>query len=44
MGNVNEKQGRKVIKEVVDKYSQKLLTSGYSMTQTRRIILAGIRG
>ena len=44
LGNVDEMQGKKVIKDVVDKYSQKLLTSGYNMTQTRKIILAGIRG
>ena len=44
LGNTDERQSREVIGGVVDKYSQKLLTSGYSLSQTRRVIISGIRG
>ena len=44
LGNTDERQSVKVIGEVVDRYSQKLLTSGYSLQQTRRVITSGIRG
>ena len=44
LGNVDDQQNKEMIKTVVDSYSQKLLTSGYSRVQTRRIILNGIRG
>ena len=43
LGNVDDQQNKEMIKTVVDSYSQKLLTSGYSRVQTRRIILNGIR-
>ena len=36
--------GGAVKRRVVDQFSQKLLTSGYSITQSRRLILNGIRG
>ena len=44
LGNTDERQDRKTVGGVVDKFCQKLLTSGYSSTQTRRITLCGIRG
>ena len=44
LGNTDERQERKVVGEVVDKFCQKLLTSGYTEQQTRRVTLCGIRG
>ena len=44
LGNTDVRQPRKVVAEVVDMFGKKLLTSGYSMDQTRRIVLSGIRG
>ena len=44
LGNSDDRQGGAVKRRVVDQFSQKLLTSGYSITQSRRIILNGIRG
>ena len=38
------KQGKSVTKEVVDRFTQKLITSGYSTIQTRRITMNGIKG
>ena len=33
-----------VRRDVIDEYAVKILTSGYSVEQTRRIILSGLRG
>ena len=44
LGNNDVRQERKVVERVVDKFSKKLLTSGYSETQSRRIVINGIRG
>ena len=44
LGNTDERQDSIVVGGVVDKFCQKLLTSGYSPTQTRKITLCGIRG
>ena len=44
LGNTDERQERRVVGDVVDKFCQKLLTSGYSPAQTRRVTLSGLRG
>ena len=44
LGNTDERQGVQVRGEVVDGFAKKVLTSGYSIQQTRRIIINGIRG
>ena len=44
MSNVDENQENKRMKEVIDKYSVKLITSGYTISQTRKIVLNGIKG
>ena len=42
--NTSPRQGKEEHCRVVDMFAQKLLTSGYSQDQARRIILSGIRG
>ena len=44
LGNTDQRQEDSVKGEVVDQFSVKVLTSGYSLLQTRRIALTGIRG
>ena len=44
LSNTDSRQGSNVTKEVVNRFSQKLLTSGYAISQTRRITLSGVRG
>ena len=44
LGNTDERQDRRIVGGVVDKFCQKLLTSGYSFSQTKKITLCGIRG
>ena len=39
MGNTDQRQVDSVKGEVVDQFSMKVLTSGYSLSQTRRIAL-----
>ena len=41
---MREELGAKNRGEAVDKYAKKLLQSGYSKEQTRRIIVNGIKG
>ena len=36
--------GEEVYTMIVDKYAQKLINSGYGVDQTRRIVIAGIKG
>ena len=44
LGNTDERQDRRIVGGVVDKFCQKLLTSEYSFSQTKKITLCGIRG
>ena len=44
MSNTDVRQTDKVMGEVIDQFGKKLLTSGYTYKQTRRIVLNGIRG
>ena len=44
LGNTKEDMGAEVIKDILDRFSQKLVNSGHNEEQTRRIILAGIKG
>ena len=44
LGNTDVRQDNTEVRIVVDKFATKLLTSGYSRQQTRRIIINGIRG
>ena len=44
MGNTDQRQESKVKGEVVDQFGKKILTSGYSLLQTRKITLNGVRG
>ena len=44
LASTDRRQGRKAICKVIDQYAQKLLTSGYSLEQVRRIIIKGTRG
>ena len=44
LANTDPRQGKKEHCRVVNMFAQKLLTSGYSQEQARRIILSGIRG
>ena len=44
LASTDGRQGRKVTCAVVDQYAQKLMTSGYSMEQVRKVTLNGIRG
>ena len=43
LGNSLEELGEEEYTRVVDQYAQKLLNSGYSMEQTRNIIVSGIQ-
>ena len=44
LGNSMEELGSIEATRVVDQYAQKLLNSGYSMEQTRSILVSGIKG
>ena len=44
LANTDSRQERRVVAEIVDKFCVKLLTSGYSPKQVRRITLIGSRG
>ena len=44
LSNVDENQENKRVKEVIDKYSIKLITSGYTIAQARKIVINGIKG
>ena len=44
LGNTDREQNRRVKSTVIDQFATKLLTSGYSLNQTRRITLNGVRG
>ena len=44
LGNTNTRQDKRGVAKVVDDFGQKLLKSGYSLQQTRKITLNGIRG
>ena len=37
-------QDRKTLGEVIDQFGRKILTRGYSLHQTRKIFINGIRG
>ena len=44
LANTDVRQNREVIGQVVDQFGKKILTSGYTLRQTRKIVLNGIRG
>ena len=44
LGNTDQRQDDKVRRDVVDQFAKKIITSGYSVQQARKIILNGIRG
>ena len=44
LSNTKEDMNKEVFEEMIDKYSQKLINSGYCVEQTRRIVVAGIKG
>ena len=44
LGNTDVRQKKEVSAKVVDNFCKKLLTSGYTITQSRRIAINGIRG
>ena len=44
LGNTDKDQEDTVFGRVVDQFGKKILTSGYSLSQTRKILLNGIRG
>ena len=44
MGNTDVRLGNKVMTKVIDQFGKKLLTSGYTLSQSRKITLSGIRG
>ena len=44
MGNTDERQGKYIMGMVVDQFAKKVLTSGYTIQQTKRIVINGIRG
>ena len=44
MGNTDVRLGNKVMTKVIDQFGKKLLTSGYTLSQSRKIALSGIRG
>ena len=44
LGNTDVRQDNSEVRKVVDKFATKILTSGYSRQQTRKIVINGIRG
>ena len=44
LAHTDDRQDRRAIAEVVDKFGKKLLSSGYSLKQVRTIAMNGIRG
>ena len=44
LGNTDENQGAEVMAKVIDNFGVKVLTSGYNITQARKITINGIRG
>ena len=44
LGNIDQREEDKVKGEVVDQFGVKIFTSGYSLSQTRRIALNEVRG
>ena len=44
LGNTRESMGAVEMCKVVDQYGQKLINSGYSLEQVRRILINGIKG
>ena len=44
LSNTDVRQPREAVAEVVDKFGKKCLTSGYSRSQVKKIVLSGIRG
>ena len=44
LSHTDVRQEYKTLGEVIDQFGHKILTSGYSLTQTRKIILDGLRG
>ena len=44
LGNTDTRQVKNTLGEVVDQFGRKLMTSGYSLKQARKITLGGIRG
>ena len=44
LGNTKEDMGNEIVEDILDKFSQKLINSGHNEEQTRRIIIAGIKG
>ena len=44
LGNNDVRQEKEVLVEVVNKFSKKLMTSGYSLSQARRVVSNGVRG
>ena len=44
LGNTDMEQNEEVLGGVIDQFGRKILTSGYSMAQSRKILLNGVRG
>ena len=44
LGNTDTRQPRSVLENVVDQFGRKLMTSGYSLIQARRITISGLKG
>ena len=44
LSHTDLRQDRRTTCEVIDQFGKKVLTSGYSIHQTKKIVLAGIRG
>ena len=44
LSHTDVRQDQKTTEEVIDQFGRKVLTSGYSLHQTRKIIIDGIRG
>ena len=44
LGNTDDRQQNSTKQAVLDQFARKALTSGYSIVQTRRIVLNGVRG
>ena len=44
LGNTGLRQEEGTMEEVIDQFGKKILTSGYSLTQARKILINGIRG